>query len=276
MSTEPPSPLPELPPVLGPEPRIAGWRRAVGLLLLAGYVTVPAIMAGSRSPDDEAVLPGTVPRLLMVCGLELGLFTICFALALWLGKLPRRHLLLRWPRTWWLWPRAVGWSLALRLAVGFLLGAVLVIWQMTSGTALQNLDQFRPKVEAMVNVDALRDPLYLFLSLTLVSFVLAGAREELWRAAMIGFLGESFPRLFGGKWGPWLAVFPVALLFGLAHLTQGWMGVAATGVLGIGLGVVMLLHRSVWDAVLAHGFFNATTFAILPLIADHLARRPLG
>ena len=35
----------------------------------------------------------------------------------------------------------------------------------------------------------------------------------------------------------------------------------------LGLGVIMILHRSIWPAVLAHGFFNATTFALLPLIA---------
>ena len=29
-----------------------------------------------------------------------------------------------------------------------------------------------------------------------------------------------------------------------------------------------------WDAVLAHGLFNATTFLLLPLLAEHLSRFP--
>jgi membrane protease YdiL (CAAX protease family) len=40
------------------------------------------------------------------------------------------------------------------------------------------------------------------------------------------------------------------------------------GILGLGLGAIMVLHRSIWPAVIAHGMFDATTFAFLPLIAD--------
>ncbi len=282
----PDAPPPLLPPILGAPaplpaaaadvpagaPRAAVWRSILGLVLLGSYVALPALLGNDPPADGKALLPDTVGRLLVVCGTELALFTLAFGVALWLGRLPRAHLLLRWPRTGWLWPRALGWSVALRLSVGLVLGAALVGWQVYSGESLRNLDQLRPKVEAMVSVDALRDPVYLLLSVTLVSFVLAGLREELWRAAMMGFLGESFPRVFGGRFGPWLAIVPVAVLFGLAHIPQGWMGVAATGILGLGLGAIMRFHRSVWDAVLAHGFFNATTFALLPFIGEYLSR----
>ena len=88
---------------------------------------------------------------------------------------------------------------------------------------------------------------------------------------MIALLGRVLPGWFGGRFGPWLAIVPVALLFGLAHTPQGWVGVAATTGLGLGLGAILLLHRSLWDAVLAHGFFNAATFAVLPWLADRLS-----
>jgi membrane protease YdiL (CAAX protease family) len=36
-----------------------------------------------------------------------------------------------------------------------------------------------------------------------------------------------------------------------------------TGVLGLGLGSILVFHRSLWIAVLAHGFFDASTFFFL-------------
>jgi membrane protease YdiL (CAAX protease family) len=63
------------------------------------------------------------------------------------------------------------------------------------------------------------------------------------------------------------AVTIAALVFGLGHLPQGWGGVAVTAAMGLGLGLIMVLHRSIWEAVLAHGFFNATTFGLLYLLA---------
>jgi membrane protease YdiL (CAAX protease family) len=41
-------------------------------------------------------------------------------------------------------------------------------------------------------------------------------------------------------------------------------------VLGFCLGLIMIFHRSIWPAVMAHGFFDATTFAILPWVKDLL------
>jgi hypothetical protein len=32
----------------------------------------------------------------------------------------------------------------------------------------------------------------------------------------------------------------------------------------------MVLHLSIWPAVIAHGLFDAATFAALPLLADKL------
>jgi membrane protease YdiL (CAAX protease family) len=118
------------------------------------------------------------------------------------------------------------------------------------------------------------DPVYLGLVFTLVSFVVAGLREELWRAGVLAGLGTLFPRQFGGLAGRFVAVAAAAVIFGLGHLPQGWGGVVVTAGLGLGLGTVMVLHRSIWEAVFAHGFFNATSFALLPLVADRLAGMP--
>jgi membrane protease YdiL (CAAX protease family) len=42
------------------------------------------------------------------------------------------------------------------------------------------------------------------------------------------------------------------------------------GLLGFGLGVIMILHRSIWPAVIAHGMFDATSLALLPWALEKL------
>jgi len=270
-----------LPPVLEPalpaaqplsEAPIARWRHVVALVLLVTYILFPALLGLSHEGAKEAILPSDVRGVLVLCAIELFLFSAVFGLAWAFARFRRTDLLLAWTGGWRTWPRSVGWSIALRIGVGGMLAAFIALAHLVSGESIQQLQSMRPKVEAMVDAEALRDPLYLALMLTLVSFVLAGLREELWRIGMVFLLGRILPGLFGGRWGPWLALVPVALLFGLGHTAQGWAGVAATTALGLGLGAIMLYHRSTWDAVLAHGFFNATTFALLPWLADLIPR----
>jgi membrane protease YdiL (CAAX protease family) len=43
-----------------------------------------------------------------------------------------------------------------------------------------------------------------------------------------------------------------------------------TGLLGFGLGVIMVLHRSIWPAVIAHGMFDATSLALIPWMLEML------
>ena len=50
--------------------------------------------------------------------------------------------------------------------------------------------------------------------------------------------------------------------------TSPWAGVASCspGLLGLGLGGILIFHRSPWFGVLAHGFFDATSFALFRVI----------
>jgi membrane protease YdiL (CAAX protease family) len=43
-----------------------------------------------------------------------------------------------------------------------------------------------------------------------------------------------------------------------------------TGLLGFGLGAIMVFHRSIWPAVIAHGMFNATSLALIPWVLEKL------
>ena len=44
--------------------------------------------------------------------------------------------------------------------------------------------------------------------------------------------------------------------------------------LGFGLSVVMVLHRSIWPAVIAHGLFDATSLALLPWAMEAMKKLP--
>ena len=137
------------------------------------------------------------------------------------------------------------------------------------------LAQNRPGVENAVDVAALRDnPAYFWLTLTVVSFVVAGLREELWRSSFLAGMRGLWPRQFGSTVGQVCAVFVSAVIFGLAHLSMGILAVLFAGVLGLGLGLIMVFHRSIWPAVLAHGFFDATSMALLPWAVELMQHLP--
>jgi membrane protease YdiL (CAAX protease family) len=67
-----------------------------------------------------------------------------------------------------------------------------------------------------------------------------------------------------------VGVVLTSLIFGIGHLPQGMLAVAMTALIGMALGAIMVLHRSVWPAVIAHGMFDATSFALIPLVAESL------
>jgi membrane protease YdiL (CAAX protease family) len=43
-------------------------------------------------------------------------------------------------------------------------------------------------------------------------------------------------------------------------------------ILGFLLGIIMVVHQSIWPAVIAHGMFDATSFALVPIALEHLQR----
>ncbi len=206
-----------------------------------------------------------------VCGFELLLFGVVFGLAWLASRASRRSLLLPWRGGFWVIPLSIGYSVALRLAVALAAAIAAMVLLVTHLVSIQSLQRFvlanRPDVQALVDIPALRqDPLYFWLSLTLVSFVVAGLREELWRSGFLAGMRALWPRRFGSLQGQLAAVSLGAVVFGLGHLAQGPLAVLPTALLGLGLGAIMVLHRSIWPAVLAHGLFDATTFVVLALL----------
>lgn len=272
----PPTALSVAAPAMEPGRR---WRWRTHLLLMAAYPVVLGLGAWAGRFDHESgpALSHGARGLLIVCALELGIFGTVFGLAWLASRASRDDLLLRWRGGLLPVPLGLGYSIALRL--GILLVAVIVaaIALALGVISLDSMGRFalanRPDVETLVDVPAMRhNPAYYWLTLTLVSFVVAGLREELWRSACIAGMRKLWPRWFGSRWGQLGAAGAAALLFGLGHLPQGPIAVCMTTLLGLGLGAIMVLHRSLWPAVIAHGLFDATSLAIIPFVIDKLPK----
>ena len=210
-----------------------------------------------------------------MCAVQLVFSGLFYGLAWLFSRVSLRELWLGWPG-WWAVPMGFAYSIVLRLAIGLLmLIAFLATLMLTTGVTEEALQQsvmrHRPDVESLVDMQALRQsPAYFWLTLTVVSFVLGGLREELWRAGFMAGLRALWPQRFGSTAGQFLAAAVAAVLFGLAHLRMGILAVGMTALLGFGLGAILVWHRSIWPAVIAHGAFNATTMALLPWLSQRM------
>lgn len=254
------------------------WRWWFHLLIIGGYPLLLGIVGAGQRHDKGAALTGSSKGLLTVCLVELAIFGLFLGLSVLVSKASRDDLLLRWRRGFLPVALGLGYSLLIRLVAGLafvvvfsVVGTFLVAAKMATFESLQEYAvKNKPDVETVVNIKALsEDSAYYWLSLTLVSFVVAGLREELWRSASLAGLRNLWPQRFGSRKGEILGVLLTAVVFGLGHLPQGILGVALTGLVGACLGGIMIYHRSIWPAVLAHGFFDATSLALLPLVLKH-------
>lgn len=258
-------------------------RWLIHLALVSAYLLIVAFLGWSRDASGPPALSTGGRQLLLVCAIELGIFGLVLGLACLASRASRDDLLLRWRGPAWIVPLGIGYSVALRLLLAMVVLAVsttLVVARLATSESISRFAMSHaPNVHALVDVPALRsDPLYYWLTLTLVSFVVAGLREELWRAAFLAGLRTLWPRWFGSRVGQIGAVLVAAVLFGVGHVAMGPAPVLMAGILGFGLGAIMVLHRSIWPAVIAHGTFNATSFALIPWAMERLAlaRQVLG
>lgn len=260
-------------PASASPPAVSRKRWWVHLLVLVLFpIVVGALSSGTVRDKASPILPTTTSGLLLMVAMEVCLFTFLFGSACYVSRATGAQLLLKWegglkPVLWGLL-----YSVGLRIAVAVIVLVIVIVSFVFKGADATTANALRPQVENLLNVDALvRDPFYLLVTLTLVSFVVAGLREELWRAGVLAGLLALFPQRFEGWKGKVLAVSLVSVLFGLGHIPQGFGGVLATTVLGFGLGMIMVWHRSIWPAVLAHGFFDATTFFLLFVLMKYFA-----
>lgn len=266
----------ELPPIIGAaangeiKPTVSRWRWCLHLLVLTLFPLSAGMMGILRNNESGPLLPKNITGLLRVSASEMLLFGVIFAIAWLASRANGRQLLLKWRGGGRPVLLGLAYSIALRMAIMMVLLVAVFVWVAIHGMPQDHADKVSPLTKHMVDISALtRDPIYFALALTLISFVVAGFREELWRAAMLAGINALFPRQFEKLSGQMTGVMIVAVLFGMGHTAEGWIGVAITELLGFGLGAIMLWHRSIWEAVFAHGFFDAGTFAFLYLLAQY-------
>ena len=278
----PPPRLDALPAGSAPSLHRRWW---IHLVLVSAYILLVGLMgrehheAHTRTP----ALSHTAGGLLVVCGFELLIFAAVLGLALMASRASCDDLLWRWRQGFWPVPLGIGYSIAIRFAVFMITMVTVVALMVTHVVTAQSLQRFMaakgPSLEAIVDISAMRhDPLYFWLTLTVVSFIVAGLREELWRSAFLAALRAFWPQHFGSRAGQVAAVAIAAILFGFGHLGLGLVNVLVAGLLGFGLGLIMVFHRSIWPAVISHGMFDATSLALLPWVAEKLPeiQRTLG
>jgi membrane protease YdiL (CAAX protease family) len=243
-------------------------------VLIGAYPLLGVTLRSVRSVSGPA-LSGDARGLLIVCSLEIILFSLVFGLGWLASRASSEELFFRWKPGWWVVPLGIAYSVVIRIglgAVAMVVVAILLATQVSTPEALQKFASAnRPDVEVLVSVPALQNnPSYYWLTVTLVSFVVAGLREEVWRTGILAAMRALWPRAFASTAGQCLAITLIAILFGAMHLGMGPIAAALAGVLGFFLGIIIVLHRSIWPAVIAHGLFDATTFAILPWAMEKL------
>jgi membrane protease YdiL (CAAX protease family) len=247
------------------------WRWGIHLILITGYVLV----TGALGFFEHKGLPGPAPRhpaagLLFDCAWEMVSFGLVFGLAFYFSRVTPDELLLQWRGRFKPLLLGIGFSIGLRVGVGILLQVFFVIL-ITAGiiAPYQILDiasAHRSGIATIVNGPALHhDQVYFLLALTVVSFGLAGLREELWRSAYFAGVKALWPQSFSSRLGQIGVVTSAAMIFGFGHSTQGLIGVIHAGMMGFGFGLIMVFYRSIWPAVIAHGLFDATSIFMMAL-----------
>lgn len=233
---------------------------------------VIAGLSGAAASGQGPALTGSARGLLVASGSAVLFFGVFFAVAWLFSRVSRDELLLRWRPGFWVLPLGVAYSVAIRF-IAFVVGSVAmaIIFASRGGDAEKFSEAHRPRVEALVDMQALmHNPTYFWLTVGLVSFVVGGLREELWRSSFLAGLRALWPRIFSSPGGGIAGSAVAAVFFGIGHIPQGSLAVGLVTVVGFLLGVIMTLHRSIWPSVVAHGFFDATTMVMLAWMAEHM------
>lgn len=197
--------------------------------------------------------------------LRLGLILLCLALGTWLGP----------------GPAALGWETGhfLRdLALGTAAAAVLAPVLSWAGAAAERrwgADIYDKRLLRAIVPANRRE----WLAVVLVLLPAAALEELLFRSLPLG----SLPWL-ASPWmlaspdtaasmmaSPWVIAWPLSLLFGLMHASQGPWGIVGTALMGLVLSALFLLSGSIWVPIVTHWLLNATELTL----AQRNGLRPL-
>lgn len=195
----------------------------------------------------------------IVAAVELVLAGVTVALDLWVPTLILLVLTAASLAVRRQWPSTLGltrpnrsrlWPLEV---LGFAVAWTLV----TIGVTIPVLEHLTGQRQDVSQFTAVQGNLGLLALLLAFSWTLAAIGEEV---AYRGLLLTRLQQVIGGGQAgaavTVLAAIPAAILFGWAHSEQGLIGIVTTGVDALFFTWLRFRYRSLWAAVLAHGFNN--------------------
>ena len=152
------------------------------------------------------------------------------------------------------WPRTVLLGIG-ALAALFIMTVLLQMLVLNlPGSEVPPIDQSR--------FNLLEGNLAVFLLFVVLAWTtIAFGEEMIYRAFLIIQLGDVFPN---SKFGAALVLLTSSLIFGLAHLVEGPLGIAQTFFMGLIFGAFYLrTDRNLWVTIIAHGLANSIRFYFL-------------
>ena len=143
------------------------------------------------------------------------------------------------------WTSLIGWSFIFAFLLQlFDVGVLMPILNHLTGLRIE-----------YSGFGALQGKVQQMLVLLLIGWSLAAFGEEV---VYRGYIQKLFGDLFGKSlWSVILSIWISSLVFGLAHLEQGWIGVVVTIFDAV---IFSLLKRksddNLWVSIFTHGFYN--------------------
>jgi len=171
--------------------------------------------------------------------------TTCVVLAIWRAGVPGGTLGLMAPRSW------AGTCLAILIAVAALAWSSILL---------------RPKAERLRirlkdRVGALLPDTHQQRSWWAVVSVGAGVSEELcFRGFLLYYLATYLPHT-----NTWERLLLTSIVFGMAHVYQGWRSVIGTGVLGLIFAGLYVLTGSLLAPMVVHAAVDSRVLLIFPV-----------
>src|SRR5439155_27160920 len=121
-----------------PTQRRLGWW--IHLLLIAALPVAVFVLGMGRSPMHGPALTHSVTGLLYVCSVQIGVFALLLLLAVLASRASSDELLLRWRPGFLVVPLGLGYSVALRVAlgiIGLLVVGILLLTRVVTQADLQ-------------------------------------------------------------------------------------------------------------------------------------------
>lgn len=152
------------------------------------------------------------------------------------------------------------WLKTALFGVGAFVSAVVIFLAMqtivvgllaTVGMPLPEIDQSR--------FNEIEGNLSFFILLVILAWTTIAFGEEMFYRAFVLTRLIDFTAT-----GKWIAILIAGIIFGVAHFTEGSLGILSNGAFGVLFGwIYVRSRRNLWITIIGHGLINTLRFALL-------------